>query len=108
MRHANRFALVACITAIAWSGAAQAQKSGGYTLADVGRHATPDDCWMVVGDDVLVVTDYLPGHRGVPEDLADWCGKDATALFDGLGKAGRKTLRAILDYRVGGLAGPSR
>jgi cytochrome b involved in lipid metabolism len=81
----------------------QAQRSGGYTLRDIAPHAIADDCWIVLERSVYVITDYLPGHHGAPEDLVTWCGTDASAALEALGKEGRKLHRQIEEYRIGKL-----
>ncbi len=53
-----------------------------YTLTDVAKHATKDDCWMAIKGvvyDVSAVTSSGK-HAGGPVILQG-CGKDATELF---------------------------
>ena len=35
-----------------------------FTLEEVARHNTREDCWVIVGTDVLDVTKYLDEHPG--------------------------------------------
>merc|ERR1712151_1154961 len=38
--------------------------SGGMTMAEVAKHITKDDCWVVVSGQVLNVTKFLGEHPG--------------------------------------------
>jgi len=37
---------------------------GGYSMADVAKHVTKTDCWVVVEGQVLDVTSFLKDHPG--------------------------------------------
>jgi len=55
---------------------------GGYTLADVSKHNTKTDCWVVVNDEVLNVTNFLKDHPGGELAILTFAGKDATEEFN--------------------------
>ncbi len=57
------------------------EKEGKYTMEEVAKHNTKDDCWMVIDGDVYDVTDFIASHPGGPSILQG-CGKDATELFE--------------------------
>lgn len=57
-----------------------------YTLADVAKHRTENDCWVVVGKQVLDVTKFMPDHPGGKKAIMLYAGKDATEEFDMLHK----------------------
>lgn len=57
-------------------GEAKPQKE--YTLADVGKHNTDKDCWVVVNGQVLDVTDFLKDHPGGKKAIMLYAGRDAT------------------------------
>jgi len=55
---------------------------GGYTLADVAKHNTKTDCWVVVNDQVLDVTSFLSEHPGGELAILTFAGKDASEEFN--------------------------
>merc|ERR1712187_793660 len=55
---------------------------GGLTMAEVGKHTTKTDCWVVLHDKVLNVTNFLSQHPGGELAILTFAGKDATAEFD--------------------------
>ncbi len=52
-----------------------------YTMDEVAKHNTPQDCWTVVDGGVADVTSFFSEHPGGDDKLAQACGKDATQLF---------------------------
>merc|ERR1719248_565069 len=55
---------------------------GGYTLAEVAKHNTAQDCWVVVNDQVLNVTNFLKDHPGGELAIVTFAGKDASEEFN--------------------------
>merc|ERR1711953_52338 len=55
---------------------------GGLTMAEVGKHVTKTDCWVVLHENVLNVTNFLSQHPGGELAILTFAGKDATAEFD--------------------------
>merc|ERR1711966_102074 len=55
---------------------------GGYTMEEVAKHTTKDDCWVVVAGSVLNVTDFLKDHPGGELAILTFAGKDATEEFN--------------------------
>lgn len=55
---------------------------GGFTMADVAKHNTAKDCWVVLHNNVLDVTKFLKQHPGGELAITTFAGKDATAEFD--------------------------
>jgi flavocytochrome c len=53
-----------------------------YTLEEVAKHTTEEDCWVVVGKQVLDVSKFLPDHPGGKRAIMLYAGKDATEEFD--------------------------
>jgi len=58
----------------------------GFTLAEVAKHNTEKDCWVVVNGQVLNVTKFLPDHPGGKKAILLYAGKDATEEFNMLHK----------------------
>ncbi|MEM2917906.1 MAG: cytochrome b5-like heme/steroid binding domain-containing protein [Candidatus Altiarchaeota archaeon] len=52
-----------------------------YTLQDVSKHNTKEDCWMVIDERVYDVTNFIALGKHGPAIL-EGCGKDATKLFN--------------------------
>merc|ERR1719160_1774614 len=61
------------------TGAAAAAQ---FSLDDVASHNNKADCWVVLHDRVLDVTDFLKDHPGGELAILTFAGKDATAEFD--------------------------
>merc|ERR1740138_1545312 len=55
---------------------------GGFTMDEVAKHTTKGDCWVVVGGQVLNVTNFLPNHPGGELAILTFAGKDATEEFN--------------------------
>merc|ERR550537_284949 len=55
---------------------------GGLTLAEVAKHNTKADCWVVVNNQVLDVTNFLKDHPGGELAILTFAGKDATEEFN--------------------------
>jgi len=65
------------------AGVANAQTTT-YTLADVAKHATAADCWMVLNTSkVYNFTAFISMHPG-GNTMVPYCGKDGTAAFVGV------------------------
>ncbi|KAL3481606.1 FMN-dependent dehydrogenase-domain-containing protein [Aspergillus californicus] len=48
---------------------------------EVSSHSTPDDCWIVVDNQVWDVTDFLDKHPGGPTIILKYAGRDATKAY---------------------------
>ncbi|KAL1723820.1 FAD binding domain-containing protein [Schizophyllum commune] len=53
-----------------------------FDLAEVAKHNTKDDVWVVVNDQVLDVTSFLPDHPGGEKAILLYAGRDATEEFN--------------------------
>jgi len=81
-----------------------------YTLADVGRHNTEKDCWVVVNGEVLDVTSFLKDHPGGKQAILLFAGKDASAEFNMLHKpdvVSKYAPQCIIGKLKGGSSGVS-
>ncbi|KUI68933.1 Cytochrome b2, mitochondrial [Cytospora mali] len=52
------------------------------TGAEVAKHSTQQDCWVIVHGKAYDVTDFLPEHPGGMKIILKYAGKDATEEFD--------------------------
>merc|ERR1719478_1777993 len=59
-----------------------ADGSGGYTMAEVAKHNTHEDCWIVVNGEVLNLTNFLADHPGGDLAIMTFAGKDASEEFN--------------------------
>ncbi|RCV29232.1 hypothetical protein SETIT_5G467800v2 [Setaria italica] len=71
-----------------------------FTLEEVAKHNTKDDCWLIIGGKVYNVTKFLEDHPGGDDVLLSSTAKDATDDFEDVGHS--TTARAMMDeYLVG-------
>lgn len=56
-----------------------------YTWAEIKKHNTDKDCWIVLHDDVLDVTSFLEFHPGGADTILGSAGGDSTDSFIGVG-----------------------
>ena len=91
--------------------APESNEPTGYSVSEVAKHATLEDCWMVIEGVVYDVSDYVPRHPASPEVLEPWCGREAT---EGMRTKGMRTKgdnsdhsarawRMLERYRIGEL-----
>merc|ERR1712185_481119 len=66
------------------SGGAGKKKGGGggYSMEEVAKHTSENDCWVVLHGRVLNVTNFLKEHPGGVLAIMTFAGKDATEEFD--------------------------
>jgi cytochrome b involved in lipid metabolism len=81
----------------------------GIAMAVVAEHNTSTDCWLVIDNNIYNVTDYIPNHPGGEKEIADYCGKDATAAFETKGgKSGQthsdQARQILAQFYIGDLA----
>lgn len=62
------------------------KQAGEYSLDDVAKHNTENDCWVVVNGRVLDVTTFLPDHPGGKKSILLYAGRDASEEFNMLHK----------------------
>ncbi|RSH83425.1 uncharacterized protein EHS24_007109 [Apiotrichum porosum] len=75
-------AAAAAPAAEAAPAAAPAPKSGEYTVEEVAKHNKENDCWVIIGNDVLDVTSFLNDHPGGAKAILLYAGRDATEEFE--------------------------
>lgn len=52
------------------------------TLAEVAKHNSAEDCWVIIDEEIYDVTKFLPDHPGGSKALLVYAGRDATEEFD--------------------------
>ncbi|KAF5199029.1 Pr5-like receptor kinase [Thalictrum thalictroides] len=71
-----------------------------FTLAEVSKHNTSKDCWLVINNKVYDVTKFLEDHPGGDEVLLSATGKDATDDFKDIGHS-NSAMEMMDEYYVG-------
>lgn len=56
-----------------------------FSKEEVFRHASKDDCYMIIEGRVYDLTSYINKHPGGMV-IADYCGKDGTEAFNARGR----------------------
>lgn len=73
-----------------------------YTLADISKHNSPSDCWILIDKNVIDATSYIASGKHPNNDINKGCGKDATEMFNEVRKhAGRKAQDLIMQNKIG-------
>ena len=78
-----------------------------YSAAEVSKHKTKNDCWIVINSKVYNVTNYLDFHPGGADMILMVCGKDATKEYSTQGGRGKphsaKADAQLANYLIGKL-----
>ena len=53
-----------------------------YTLVEVARHSTENDCWTAVNGVVYDLTSFIAKHPGGRSNIMRICGIDGTTVFE--------------------------
>lgn len=76
-----------------------------YSLSEVAKHKTQNNCWIVISGNVYDVTKYLDFHPGGADLILMYCGKDATQAFATQGGRGsghsNRAKQLLGNYLVG-------
>lgn len=57
-------------------------------IAEVSKHNTNSDCWIVVNNKVYNISDYASSHPGGARNILNSCGKESTQAFNTKGGTG--------------------
>jgi cytochrome b involved in lipid metabolism len=61
----------------------QTQTAKTYTMNEIAKHATAEDCWLLIDGQVYDVTSFIAsGKHAGGEAIITGCGIDATKLFN--------------------------
>ena len=87
--------------------APDSNESTEFSLSEVAKHDTLDDCWMAIEGAVYDLSDYVPRHPAPRSVLEPWCGREATEGMRTKGDSADHSARAwrmLERYRIGSLA----
>ena len=71
-----------------------------YSVLEVSRHCTADDCWLIAHGRVYDVTPMLKRHPAGAKPILRHAGRDATESYDFHTRAARKHWDACCIGRV--------
>ena len=75
--------------------------------AEVAKHNVISDCWMIINNKVYNLSDYASAHPGGVQNIANYCGKEATQAYDtkgGRGNSHSSSAQSLLaQYYIGDL-----
>eukprot|EP00695_Tsukubamonas_globosa_P000113 TRINITY_DN1088_c0_g1_i1.p1 TRINITY_DN1088_c0_g1~~TRINITY_DN1088_c0_g1_i1.p1 ORF type:complete len:143 (-),score=30.84 TRINITY_DN1088_c0_g1_i1:29-457(-) len=74
-----------------------------FTAAEIAKHDTHEDCWIIVRKKVYDVTRFLDDHPGGGEVIVEQGGADSTNAFEGVGHS-EQAKRDLEKYYIGDLA----
>mmetsp|Transcript_117274 Transcript_117274/g.175120 ORF Transcript_117274/g.175120 Transcript_117274/m.175120 type:complete len:433 (+) Transcript_117274:3-1301(+) len=74
-----------------------------YSMEELAKHDSVDDCWIAVNGKVVDVTAYLNEHPGGDSVLLDAAGTDASEQFEDVGHS-EDAIESMEDFVVGVLA----
>ncbi|QQS38727.1 hypothetical protein IPM62_05070 [Candidatus Woesebacteria bacterium] len=61
----------------------QASETDVYTISQIEQHNNPQDCWLVIDNNVYDVTKFIADQKHPGGDaIVEGCGIDATQLFN--------------------------
>lgn len=75
-------------------------------MAEIAKHSSANNCWLLINNKVYDVTSFLSAHPGGEGTITPYCGQEATRAFDtkDIGKPHSRNANAMLaDYYVGSL-----
>ncbi|XP_076283687.1 cytochrome b5 isoform X3 [Lasioglossum baleicum] len=71
-----------------------------YTRAEVAKHVSADDLWVVIHRKVYNLSSFLLKHPGGGEILIEVAGEDVTESFEDLGHSSYAR-KMMVDYEIG-------
>lgn len=73
------------------------------TRAEVARHTSRNDCYLIINNKVYNVSSYIDSHPGGAQRILDYCGNEATGIFASIHSNYAWDL--LGNYFIGNLAG---
>ncbi len=78
-------------------------KKAGFTAADVSSHNSVSSCYVIVGEGVYDLTDWIAKHPGGADNITKLCGTDGTELFTKQHGTFQKAKDTLASYMIGDL-----
>lgn len=78
-------------------------KKAGFTVADVSSHNSVSSCYVIVGEGVYDLTDWVAKHPGGADNIIKLCGTDGTELFTKQHGSFQKAKDTLASYMIGDL-----
>lgn len=75
----------------------------GYTLVQVARHNTNNDCWSTISGNVYNLTSWIAQHPGGESAILMICGKDGTRAFEGQHADSGRAQSALASLKIASL-----
>lgn len=72
-----------------------------YTLDDVAKHATQDDCWTAIDGVVYDLTKFVSAHPGGDDKIIGLCGRDGTDDFNGEHGSDDRAKLKLANFEIG-------
>lgn len=66
-----------------------------FTEADVAKHSTKEDAWLIVNGEVIDVTQFINKHPGGVQAICQYLGKDASEEWNTIHKKGMVQSRGV-------------
>mmetsp|Transcript_5493 Transcript_5493/g.9319 ORF Transcript_5493/g.9319 Transcript_5493/m.9319 type:complete len:86 (-) Transcript_5493:80-337(-) len=79
-----------------------AQNLPEYEMAEISKHKSCTDCWLVIEGHVYNVTEYVFDHPGGEDMMVDNTGKDATSDYEDA-EHSKKARNLLKKYLIGKL-----
>lgn len=74
-----------------------------FTLAEISKHSTREDCWTTIDGLVYDLTPYMKQHPGGAASLAWLCGIDGSELFASQHGTERRPAEELASLQIGTL-----
>lgn len=71
-----------------------------FTLEQVKIHNKKTDCWIIIDNNVINITNYINKHPGGNDVFYEYFGKDATYIFDKICHS-NKAYELMLSLKIG-------
>eukprot|EP00796_Vickermania_ingenoplastis_P004831 gene4831-3470_t len=65
-----------------------------YTWEEIKQHDKDTDCWVVMNDKVLDVSQFLNEHPGGLDPIKDMAGEDITSSFESIGHSSTAVVKS--------------